>query len=183
MREKITACLRPFHCHSLCFSSSISGSKCHMVLSMLPLLLPTRHQTQISYLGCCPGRLAHTSIDRLTHSETHIQVLTASLLTIRPHLSVEMLAKRARFKPDMIKTDNSVASAVSTTFYPSCISYTTISIHVVMKRSSCICLPAFLNACMSIVNVMWMEGDCGFKAAASSTETKADGMCQSTHWL
>lgn len=58
------------------FSSSVSGSECHMVLSGLPLLFPTRHQTQISYLGYCPGRQAHTCIDWLTHSDTHMQVFS-----------------------------------------------------------------------------------------------------------
>ncbi len=53
------------------FPAPISGSKCHMVLSVLPLLYPTRHQTQISYLGYRPGRQAHTCKDRLTHTHTH----------------------------------------------------------------------------------------------------------------
>ena len=90
-----------------------------MVLSVLPLLLATRHQTQISDLGWSPGRQAHDCTDRLahwdTHTHTHTQVLTASLLTIRPHLSAVTLANKPWFNPDTIKIDSNASKAVSVT--------------------------------------------------------------------
>ena len=113
-----------------------------MVLSVLPLLLATRHQTQISDLGWSPGRQAHTCTDRLahthTHTHTHTQVLTASLLTIRLHLSVVTLAKKPWFNPGMIKIDNNALKAVSVTFERSF--FSTTSVKVVMNRSIQVCV-------------------------------------------
>lgn len=89
---------------------------------------------------------------------------------MRPHLSPEMLAKRAQFKHNTIQTEDGVFSAVSLCFFSIMRNSYIWNISVHGSTYTCV---VFMNACMSKITMMWLEAVS--KATAGSIEVNS--MC------